>query len=177
MHKYGFKEITQENWLEPDKVSISFVHITPDGELHPTEGSDWLQYILDPTLSKAVPSDVRKLYEVARGALVYGYFFYPLYTLASEQLFRVVEAAVVHKCFQKGAPQGKMTFGQGLNYLLQVNALTKKEKPDWLRLKELRDWASHPQSQTILPPGMAIGMLEQIAERINSLFVEDKAVK
>jgi len=32
------------------------------------------------------------MYEAARASMCYGYFFYPLYTLATQQLFRVAEA-------------------------------------------------------------------------------------
>lgn len=35
---------------------------------------------------------------------------------------------------------------------------------------DLRNLGSHPEQQTILPPGPAIGLLPRIAEDINSLF-------
>ena len=68
-------------------------------------GQEWLSLFLDPTLSKSVPENVRALFEVARRSSAYGYFFYPLYTLACEQLFRIAEAAVSEvqnaRCIQK----------------------------------------------------------------------------
>ena len=45
-----------------------------------------------------------------RGAMVYGYFLYPLYVLGAEQLFRVAEAAVTLKCEQMGAKTDRMRF-------------------------------------------------------------------
>lgn len=56
--------------------------------------------------------------------MVYGYFFYPLYTLASEQLFRVAEAVVTHKCHELGASPKKMnTFEKKVQYLLDEGVI------------------------------------------------------
>lgn len=43
-----------------------------------------------------VPKDIQVLFEVAKEAMVYGYYLYPLYNLATEQLYRVTEEAVTH---------------------------------------------------------------------------------
>ena len=84
MTKFGFKEININNWLEPDDALRGFVRISPDGQPHTMTGDEYLQFILEPKLHSSVPSEVQGLFEVARGVMVYGYFFYPLYTLAVE---------------------------------------------------------------------------------------------
>src|SRR5919202_1342535 len=95
----GIKILTTENWLQPDPTSTIFAQVSSsDGSVSPMSGNDWVALFLKPSLVEAVPEDVRKLFEVARGALAYGYFFYPLYTLAGEQLFRVAECSVSAKC-------------------------------------------------------------------------------
>ncbi len=95
MKNLGFKKLTVDNWTEPDKVSTLFARFSPvDGQARPITGDEWMRHILKPNLIDEVPKDIRALFEVARGAIAYGYFFYPLYTLAEEQLYRVVEAAV-----------------------------------------------------------------------------------
>ena len=102
----NFKTLTSENWLVADPASTIFSKVShTDGTATPMSGQEWLSLFLDPTLSKPVPDNVRALFEVARGSLAYGYFFYPLYTLACEQLFRVAEAAVSEKCRMLGAPK------------------------------------------------------------------------
>jgi hypothetical protein len=106
MSKFGFKKITPSNWLDPDKVLRGFVKMSSTGA-QPLTADDYLRHILSPELIESVPKDVRALFEVARGAMIYGYFFYPLFTLAAEQLFRVSEAAVSHKCKALGAPKSK----------------------------------------------------------------------
>src|SRR2546423_7399041 len=100
----GIKALTIENWLQPDPTSTIFVQLShSDGSVSPMSGEDWAAQFLTPSLAATVPEELRKLFEVARGAMAYGYFFYPLYALAGEQLYRVAEAAVSEKYTRLGA--------------------------------------------------------------------------
>ena len=65
--KFGFKEITSSNWLEPDEVLKAFVKISPDGEFRSITSEDYLRDILGPGLTELVPRDVQALFEVAHG--------------------------------------------------------------------------------------------------------------
>jgi hypothetical protein len=133
-------------------------------------GEDWATQFLNPHLDERVPEEVRSLFEVARGALAYGYFFYPLFTLAAEQLYRVAEAAVSAKCTLLGAPK-RFSFQEKIQFLLDRNVIAGENFPQWNAVRLLRNKSSHPKEQTILTPGMVATMLEQIAKRINELFV------
>jgi hypothetical protein len=168
--KYGFKEITPSNWLEPDAVLKGFVRMSQGGELRSITSDDYLHDILRPEFLESVPPDVKALFEVARGAMIYGYFFYPLYTLATEQLFRVAEAAVLHRCKDLGAPKSKKTFQQMIEWLIGEGVISGSAKPQWDAVRYLRNSASHPNSQSIVTPGNAIGMLEKIVRQVNTLF-------
>lgn len=171
MTNLGFKKLTVDNWLEPDEVSCSFVRISPtDGEAHPITGNEYVNDILKPSLIETVPMEIQALFEVARSALGYGYFFYPLYTLGGEQLFRVVEAAVAHKCKAMEAPRCVRTFEKQVDYLILEKVIPEQEGQLWYAIRQLRNIASHPKSQSILPPGPVIGILERTAEKINALF-------
>ncbi len=171
MTNLGFKKLTVDNWTEPDKASSLFVRISPvDEQAHPITGDEWVRHILKPNLIEAVPADVRALFEVARGAIAYGYFFYPLYALAEEQLYRVVEAAVTFKCKEMGAPQKIRNFWQKVNYLTDNKVIPKQEEELWHAIRKLRNMSSHPKFQTIISPGNAISTLERTAEKINFLF-------
>jgi len=64
----------------------------------------WTEWFLEPQLDPIVPGEVRTMFNVARGAMLYGCFFYPLYTLGTEQLYRVADAATWHRCRQLGKP-------------------------------------------------------------------------
>src|SRR5262249_39654732 len=95
------KKIKIYNWIGPKDIARLFVDMNGIS----MSGHDWANHILKPALSGNVPIDVKELFEVARGAMLYGYFFYPLYALADEQLSRVAEAAITHKCLELSAPK------------------------------------------------------------------------
>lgn len=171
MTNLGFKKLTTDNWLEPDKISTSFVRISPiNGQFHSITNNEWVQEISKPNLIETVPVEIQRLFEVARGALAYGYFFYPLYTLAGEQLFRVAEGAIIFKCKTMGAPNSINTFQKKVEWLIRNGIIPKHEKGEWDAIRKLRNIASHPENQTILPPGPIISMLQRIAEKISFLF-------
>lgn len=88
-YEHGIKKLTVGNWLKPDGVWSHFEGIS--------SGEVWVRSILQPALVETVPLEVRKLFEVARSAMAYAYFFYPLSSLAEEQLYRVVESAATYK--------------------------------------------------------------------------------
>ena len=159
MTKFGFKEISPSNWLEPDRVFKGFVRMLLNGRSQPITGDEYLNHILEPKLVASVPTDVQALFEVARGAMAYGYFFYPLYTLATQQLFRVAEAAVIHKCKALGALKSKGTFKKRIDWLMNDGAIPQSELNRWEAIRKLRNIASHPDLQSILTPGNAIGQL------------------
>jgi hypothetical protein len=125
MNKLGFKELSIANWLEADKPSTVWVTMLANGKIVPTTGEVWLHQLLEPQLVDAVPIEIHQLFEVARGALAYGYFFYPLYTLAGEQLYRVVEAAVSYKYESLDGPKpNKTRFEKKIDWLFDVGILT-----------------------------------------------------
>ena len=171
MSDFGFKKITVENWLDPDELSSSFARFSPTtGKAQTITGEDWVRFILEPTLDSSVPKDIQTLFEVARGTLVYGYYFYPLYTLAGQQLFRVAEAAVTLRCESMSVSRRLKNFKEKIDYLVSEDIITEDEKISWHSIRQLRNMASHPKRQNIRPPGNWIGMLEHITEKINSLF-------
>ncbi len=136
-------------------------------------GEDWSSNFLSPKLVDEVPEDVRILFEAARGALAYGYFFYPLYTLASDQLFRVGEAAISAKCSSVGDFSGSGTFNDKMNFLAKTNVMSQADRSDWHVIRQLRNVGSHPERQHILAPGAVAGILGVVADKINSLFKSD----
>jgi hypothetical protein len=177
MQDLGYKRITKETWLKPDRISTSFL-ISSEPEVDDIKkGEAYLDMILRPRLNADVPIEVRKLYEVARGALVYGYFFYPLYTLACEQLFRVGETAITFRCKIVNPQLVKETFQRKIEFLFEKGILEDLEKQRWHSLRKLRNISSHPEDQSIYPPGPVIGILSHMAEDINSLFSERKRIE
>lgn len=173
---FGFKKLTADNWLDPDKLWAKVVNaVSPDGEIQIMTSDTWIQAILDFDLLETVPTEVRKLFAVARGSIAYGYFFYPLLTLASEQLYRVTEAAIDYKCREMGRRKPKEKFAHKIEWLAKESATLDKER--WDAIRNIRNEASHPKIQTILSPNMVLNDLDIVTRCINSLFVDTRFVR
>jgi hypothetical protein len=170
MKNLGFKQLSAENWLVPDDVIHGFVRIAPDGSVHDISGEEWLRDILQPQLSDSAPIEIRKLFEVARGTIAYGFFFYPIYTLGIEQLFRVVESAVTFKCNVMRAPSKIHSFQQKVDWLTEKSIIPQSECLRWKAVRALRNISSHPEMQSIYTPTDALTTIETIASDINFLF-------
>ena len=170
MGKFGFKEITFHNWMQPGENLKYFKKITSNGQLDTISAQDYLQKALDPKLQAVVPDNIQSLFEVARGAVIYAYFFYPLYALAGEQLFRVAEAACTQLCKHMGVPRDKKRFVDRIKWLTEKGIITEAEASQWHNIRHLRNAASHPQEPMIDTPMDALGILANLADEINSLF-------
>jgi hypothetical protein len=125
-HHFGFKKLTIENILQPDTLGIQC----------DIKQEQWLSFAsayLEPQLSGSVPVETRKLFEVARGTMIYGLYFYPLYSMGTEQLFRVAENALRQKCMMLGIhfKDGKMYFGGMLNRLIKMSIIPMDRKQLW----------------------------------------------
>lgn len=168
---HGFKRISAENWQLPD-VTKFYPNLTPE---------TWSKRYLLPQLDPKVPTEIAALFEVARGSMIYGWYFYPLLTLAAEQLYRVMEAAARQRCEIAGIPtrkpakrgQAKMrdtNFDENIKALVKVDIISQPDLIRWDATRRLRNWASHPTKQLIQDPGEARSALKVTAELINRLF-------
>jgi len=171
MTPVAIKTLTTENWLQPDTIpSVLTRWSLNDHYAYLMTADDWVTQFIDAKLNMAVPDNVQVLFEVARGALAYGYFFYPLYTLAAEQLFRVGEAAISAKYLSAGGPNPKKSFQAKVEYLRDRTIITDIESSNWHTIRQFRNLVSHPERQNIFPPGQIVGMLKHVASTINKLF-------
>jgi hypothetical protein len=167
-----FKEATPRNWAERDPVNENFA--MPDqGTWRRMTGDDWAGLFLDVELDAHAPEPVRNLFLVARNTLPYGHFFYPLYTLGSEQLYRVVDAAL--RCYRDlGGPRTKRgndpTFGTRIQWLRERGVIVEQHAPQWDGFRELRNHTSHAEMQSLFTPGNAYTMLRAVAECVNAIY-------
>ena len=164
------KTLSSDNWLELDPAISMTVRLDAQGLPQPTRPDDWLPPILEPHLSDNVPTEVRDRFESARAAMIYGLFFLPLFSLAVEELFRVAEAAVYHRCALEAAPKPHTNFQSNITFLSRKGIITDKEETSWRRTKESRDFASHMHQRETFSAASAIEVLGRIAGRINDLF-------
>jgi hypothetical protein len=172
------KHLTQENWLDVDPIIASGVFVRfslADGSSRRTTPADWTERLLALQLDPTVPTEVRELYAVARGAMLYGSLFYPLFTLGLEQVARVAEAAATAQAARFAIPsqtskRKHKDFRTILDDLLAQGVLAEEEHDQWTTIRQFRNLGAHPRQITILPPGAAIGLLGSLTETINRLF-------
>jgi len=85
----GFKQTTVENWLEPDPLMAALVNLDhTTGLVTPSQGTDWIGFVNDLEIATAVPREVREAFRFATGAVGYAYFYYPMFTIVSQQVLR-----------------------------------------------------------------------------------------
>lgn len=162
---YGFKKLTVKNIIAPDTLGIQYNF----------KQEEWLSLASDflkPKLSDLVPMETKKLFEVARGTIIYGLYFYPLYSVGTEQLFRVAENALKQKCMLLGIQlkRREMVFKPMLDKLVEMSVIPDEENEVWECLRQLRNISSHPDTQDIIAPAMALQTLINISVKINILF-------
>ncbi len=165
--EHGFKRLTLENWLTVDPAWAGVVMSAS----RPDPSEAWVSDLIQTKLDPAVPPTIRKLFETARGTLIYSLMFYPLLTLGAEQLFRVLEASASAKCNAMNAPRKIKTFEKKIEWLAETGAMSAEQQLRWRGIRRLRNEASHPADQSIFPPGEALTILDLAVELINSLFI------
>jgi hypothetical protein len=171
-----FKKLSLENWRERDPVHDAFGEVNPATREHrPMTAERWAELILAVELAPEVPGDVRDMWEAARGVLLYGWFFYPLYALGDEQLHRVADAAVLHAYQQRGGPEPSAppTFASRLAWLLREGHIDATLEHRWTAIRQLRNLGSHATTVTIHMPGDAIQSLRILAKEIDALFAPE----
>jgi hypothetical protein len=170
-----FKHISAANWKNIDEqtalwAQATTIASTPEG---------WVEFYRRPVLKSRVPPEIVTLLEVARGAMIYGWFFYPLVTIGAEQCLRVLESGVRLRCQQasiqtkvtrKGGREVDTSFDENVTALLGSNLLAKMDKLRWDAVRCLRNSTSHPRRQMILDPGQGQSVLELSVEVLNDLF-------
>jgi len=165
-----FKRLTSQNWRQHDTTADIIVQMHKDGTTSKINDDEWATFILEIDLTPDVPENVRNLFEVAQGVLCYGSYFYPLYTLGHEQIFRVLESALRHKCVELGKPGRADTFSRMLNWLREYGRLPDYHYVRWDAARKLRNMASHADRQSLVDPTWAVRTLSVAAELINELF-------
>lgn len=165
-----FKKLTPDNWRELDDTGSHIVRIKPDNTSESLSEDDWASIFLRYELSQTVPEEIRNLFGAAQGVFCYGCYFYPLYTLGSGQLFRVLEAALLNRCAQLGAPKKVKRYVEAIDWMKERGVLSEARYNQWNASRRLRNAFSHPDKQHLFSQPMAASNLEGAVELINELF-------
>jgi hypothetical protein len=139
----GHKQLSLENWTQPDPTSTIFVRAAL-GQIIEMDGQDWARHFLAEELKPHVPQQVRELFDVARGTMLYGWLFYPLFRLGEEQLYRVLEAAA-KTCYRDlGGPKSPVSFAHAVDALIERGVIRGDERLYWDAAREIRNIGSTP---------------------------------
>jgi hypothetical protein len=155
----SFSRITPENWSLPDRKNYM-----PFG----VSKVVWAGPFLKPRLNANVPLNVVQTFEIARGCIIYSWFFYPLATLGAEQCMRVGELAIWERCRLMG--QESDNFFANLQTLFAAGMISSEDESRLQAMRRLRNSRSHIKNLMLLDPGMAITALNDTVELINRLF-------
>lgn len=166
----GIKKLTTENWLEGDDILKAFVRLDATGRRSALTKEVLAERFLSIDLSEEVPSKIQTLYRTARGVLLYGYFFYPLYVVGLGEISRTAEAAITRKFKELRGPKKSGTFAARLEWLHEAGHLTDKEKFIWDTIRRDRNETAHPSYQMVQPPADLVRDLRVTAHCINCLF-------
>jgi hypothetical protein len=168
------KVLSRKNWQDIDPACEVFIHLDRnEGIAGPMFPEVWLRMVLAPTLDVGVPEDIRSMFEVARGAMLYGILFYPLFGLAREQCHRVADAALNVKYSELGGPlnNGRApAMDARMRWLHKRSHATASQVDEWEWVRNLRNDLTHNTFPNAYPPAPAADALAETAHRINDLF-------
>lgn len=171
-----FKNITPDNVHLCDPETERFLGISSPRKLMAGSIAHgvWTREFLKAELKGEVPIEIRRLFEVARGAMIYGFYFYPLYTLGCEQLYRVIETAmnIWWKRSSSNTDQKVKGFHKRIEWLANKGRLPKKRLELWRGIKELRNSGSHPDDQRLWSPKEVGENLAGASLLLNELFTK-----
>lgn len=172
----GFKRLDSSNWLDVDPVNLHFVQESPIVGLESMDEQDWARTFLVVALGPQVPEKIHDLFDVARGAMLYGWFYYPLFHLGEQQLYRVLEAAARERYRQLGGTRSGARYQQVIEALVDAGAIHADDLERWDAGRQLRNRASHLDVQAVMPPGQALRTLRAIAHDISRLFTRGQRI-
>ncbi len=162
------KTIDQDNWLRADS-----------GNGRGADARKWREAFLSIRLDAAVNVDVARMFEAARGGMLYGYFFQPLMAMGVEQCYRVLESGVRARCIEAALPvscadsQGKqhpLSFGHNLRALVKLGLIPAADLKRWQQAREMRDWVVAPEHQSALTLEHGVTALARAAELLGQLY-------
>lgn len=174
----NFKRITTDNWLDMDPVLSHFVRVNRrTGESSPMDGIDWVTSFLEPQVAPEVPTAVTELIEGARGAMMYGWFFYPLYVIGEDQLYIAAEAALRAKYVAVegvALPHQRLPrFNKLRTWAVKKGAIPAADQHWWAATERLRNSTTHTPMQRLTMPGEALRGLRSTCTHVNALFEGD----
>jgi hypothetical protein len=164
---YGFKMVDEMNLLAPDPLMGSMATREND-VVRPMIPNDLLQPILAVTLEERVPFEVRRAFFFARNAMCYGYWYYPLITLGSQQLLRVADYATEVAGSVNGLTPHR-NFRPRIDQLVAAGVIDSANRGTWELICRFRNKATHPEWQQIWGIPQTLNVVRAVANEITAM--------
>lgn len=176
-----FKHPTPEDWLQPDPTSMIFGEFDRrTGVQSAISGERWTEILLGVSVSPEVPEEVRDMWTIARGILLYGWFFYPLYAVGDRELHRVADAAALHRYPQADGPRTQNghwpTLQRRIEWLIKRGIIRREAAGRWDAIRQLRNEGTHADFAHIATPLDAVQSLEILRDEIDALFASETSL-
>lgn len=164
---------TEENHLTPDRrMSVwSFVGLGASNQ----SVDDYVRAFLSIKLPTDASEDLLEVFDRVRAVMVYGCYYYPLFSLGVEELYRYHEA-LIRTALGSAAykPNGKShTFNRMIEIAVEQNVLSEKEGEAWHAGRWLRNRSSHRESTFLLGPNNALDALQNARDRTEKLLSQN----
>lgn len=174
-YRNGIKPLDEQNFLWADRVGMHFTPLGLSGarmKATRAEIERRVKSFTDIGLCDAVPTELQILFEFAKGAMVYGVFFYPLYTLGWEQLSRVFEALITTKVSLLEPSLGESTLFDKIEWLKNHGYIPPIDSDKYDLFRVWRNRVAHPKAHTLIGPPDARRMLREMRDLLEYFFAE-----
>lgn len=173
-HRHGIKVLTESNFLEPEMGALMFSPwgLSTVGPAPATKAQirSRVKQFTSVTLHGGVPEQLWRMFEVAKGAMVFGIFFYPLYTLGGDHLYRVFEYVVKLQYEQLRGEKLSADLRSQVRWLIDNDHFPGPAPESWMATYELRNIISHPKMQSIDTPNGASRTLHRMKNLIEHFY-------
>ncbi len=170
MRRMDSKRLTADNFLLPDPLTGEFTGPDGDSRVHRLSAMDWAHEILSIELGESVPEAVRNRFELARGVLLYGYFWYPLWVQGTMEALHAAELALEAACAAEHGPKRLATAESRIEWLAKRHVLGAEEAGTWRSLLDVRNALADAGETTILTPRTSLDVLDRACSAVKVLF-------
>ena len=168
-------ELTFENHLQIDERMNGW---SPQGLVIGMQNSfpvhGYAMIPLSYELNKQVPEEIQEMYNRTKSVMSYGIYYYPIFTFADEELFRIQEAAIsTYLRKNENCPSGIRNgpYAQKVKWIKESQIVIKDIANRLDAGRRLRNMVSHKSKENLLHPNQAITMLAMTKVVIEAFFV------
>lgn len=131
----------------------------------------YVTIILSYELIDSTPAEVRDMFDRVKATMSYGIYHYPIFTVAQDATYQMMEAALYHFCTSHGLSLKKPTFEKLIQYCKKNKLFNEEREGFWRAIQSLRNMTSHKRTTKTSGPNDALSSLQNAKEEIDALFV------